>query len=305
MRPNSTFNAIDVVQSTGEGTYNALTVTMNKRMRNGWQMQANYTSRRARTTVPSPRYVLATGDDRVSDPSNLDRDKGVAPFNQTHTFALSTLLQPKVSGDGFGAALVNNNQLGLIVQANSGLPFNIRTNRDLNNDGNAANDRPLGIDRNTGKLGSVVNVDAPLRPLHSTSGSAASRSSARPRTCFNTLERLRRSTAWWRPTPRGIRPPPIPSTHHPVRQPGRHALRHRGLRRAQPADRRQDHVLRPATSNRPAPFPGAGFSFLGLLDDEVVAKEAWWCASRRHRPRPCGSPSTGCSGLANAWGAPA
>ena len=158
-RPNSTFNAVDVLQSTAEGTYNALTVTLNKRMRNGWQMQANYTIAKSEDNGPLPTYVLATGDDRVSDPSNLDRDKGLAPFNQTHTFALSTLLQPKVSGDGLGAALINNNQLGLIIHANSGLPFNIRTNRDLNNDGNAANDRPLGIGRNTGKLGSSVTID--------------------------------------------------------------------------------------------------------------------------------------------------
>jgi len=158
-RPNSNFNAIDVVQSKGEGAYNALTVTMNKRMRNGWQMQANYTIAKSEDNGPLPGYVLASGDDRVSDPSNLDREKGLAPFNQTHTFALSTLLQPKVSGEGLGAALINNNQLGLIVQANSGLPFNIRTNRDLNNDGNAANDRPLGIGRNTGRLGSSVTID--------------------------------------------------------------------------------------------------------------------------------------------------
>jgi len=158
-RPNSSFNAIDVVQSIGDGSYNALTVTMNKRMRNGWQMQANYTIAKSEDNGPLPGYVLASGDDRVSDPSNLDRDKGLAPFNQTHTFALSTLLQPKVSGDGIGAKLINNNQLGLILQANSGLPFNIRTNRDLNNDGNATNDRPLGIGRNTGKLGSSVTLD--------------------------------------------------------------------------------------------------------------------------------------------------
>jgi hypothetical protein len=158
VRPNSTFNAIDVLQSSGKGAYNAMTVTLNKRMRRGWQMQANYTLAKSTDNAPFPSYVLATGDDRVSDPSNLDRDKGTAPFAQTHTFALSTLLQPKV--DGSLASILNNNQLGVIIQANSGLPFNIRTNRDLNNDGNAANDRPLGIGRNTGRLGKVVNVDA-------------------------------------------------------------------------------------------------------------------------------------------------
>jgi len=158
IRPNSTFNAIDVVQSIGKGTYNAVTLTLNKRMRNGWQMQANYTLAKSEDNAPFPSYVLATGDDRVSDPSNLDRDKGVAPFNQTHTFALSTLLQPKVEGSL--APILNNNQLGIIIQANSGLPFNIRTNRDLNGDGNSSNDRPLGIGRNTGRLGKVINVDA-------------------------------------------------------------------------------------------------------------------------------------------------
>lgn len=158
VRPNSSFNAIDVVQSIGRGTYNALTVTMNKRMRKGWQMQANYTLAKSEDNAPFPSYVLATGDDRVSDPSNLDREKGLAPFNQTHTFALSTLLQPKV--EGTWAPILNNNQLGIIIQANSGLPFNIRTNRDLNNDGNSSNDRPLGIGRNTGRLGKVFNVDA-------------------------------------------------------------------------------------------------------------------------------------------------
>lgn len=158
IRPNSAFNAIDVVQSIGQGSYNALTVTMNKRMRQGWQMQANYTLAKSTDNAPFPSYVLATGDDRVSDPSNLDREKGVAPFNQTHTFALSTLLQPKVEGSL--APILNNNQLGIIIQANSGLPFNIRTNRDLNGDGNSSNDRPLGIGRNTGRLGKVVNVDA-------------------------------------------------------------------------------------------------------------------------------------------------
>src|SRR5205814_5454212 len=48
--------------------------------------------------------------------------------------------------------------IGFIVQANSGLPFNIRANRDLNLDG-VQDDRPVGIGRNTGRLGSVFNVD--------------------------------------------------------------------------------------------------------------------------------------------------
>ncbi|HET7698354.1 MAG TPA: hypothetical protein VFK57_21740, partial [Vicinamibacterales bacterium] len=52
----------------------------------------------------------------------------------------------------------NNNQLGIILQANSGLPFNIRSTLDLNGDG-VLNDRPLGLERNAGRLGRVINLD--------------------------------------------------------------------------------------------------------------------------------------------------
>jgi hypothetical protein len=159
-RPNAAFGAIDMFQSIGESTYNAMTFTVNKRMSRGWQFQATYTLAKGEDNAPlTGTYVVGSIDDRVSDPTNLDRDKGVTVFNQTHTLVASALIQPKVEGEGFGAALLNNNQLGFIVQLNSGLPFNIRANRDLNNDG-VQNDRPVGVDRNTGRLGRVFNVDA-------------------------------------------------------------------------------------------------------------------------------------------------
>ena len=58
----------------------------------------------------------------------------------------------KSSDSHAGAAILNNNQLGIIVQANSGLPFNIRSTVDLNKDG-VNNDRPNALDRNAGRLG--------------------------------------------------------------------------------------------------------------------------------------------------------
>ena len=106
----------------------------------------------------SRRLHAGSGDDRVSDVTNLDRDKGVTPFNQTHTLSVSAVLAPTRSGSGLAAALINNNQLGVILQTNSGLPFNIRSNLDLNQDG-VNNDRPLNIERNAGRLGKVLNLD--------------------------------------------------------------------------------------------------------------------------------------------------
>jgi hypothetical protein len=163
-RVDPTFNHVNVFESIGESTYNAFTATVTKRMTHGWQAQGTYTLARGVDTAPlTGTYVVGSGDDRVSDPSNLERDRGVTPFNQTHTFSLSTVISPTVSGTGIGAALLNHNQVGLILQSNSGLPFNIISNRDLNGDGATVgsnnNDRPIGVERNLGRLGNVVVLD--------------------------------------------------------------------------------------------------------------------------------------------------
>src|SRR5262245_12188377 len=158
-RANPAFDHINVFKSIGESNYNAFVVTLARRMRNGWQAQATYTGARGTDNAPlTGTYVVGSNDDRVSDPTNLNRDKGVTPFNQTRTLAVSGVLAPQVSGDGMRAMLLNNNQVAIIFQANSGLPFNIRSNVDLNADGNL-NDRPLNIERNSGRLGNVINLD--------------------------------------------------------------------------------------------------------------------------------------------------
>lgn len=158
-RVDPTFNQINMFRSIGEATYNAFTATMTKRMTHGWMAQATYTLARGEDNAPlTGTYVVGSGDDRVSDPSNLDRDKGVTPFNQLHTFSLSTVIAPRVGGTTSGAAIWNNNQIGIILQANSGLPFNVRSTLDLNADG-VANDRPIAVERNAGRLGRVLNLD--------------------------------------------------------------------------------------------------------------------------------------------------
>jgi Carboxypeptidase regulatory-like domain/TonB dependent receptor-like, beta-barrel len=159
-RVDPTFNRINMFKSIGEASYNAFTATVSKRMSHGWMTQATYTLARGVDNAPlTGTYVVGSQDDRVSDVTNLNRDKGVTPFNQTHTFSVSAVLAPTKSGSGLGPALINNNQLGIILQANSGLPFNIRSNMDLNQDGLNNNDRPLDIERNAGRLGRVVYLD--------------------------------------------------------------------------------------------------------------------------------------------------
>ena len=158
-RVNTAFDHINMFQSIAESSYNAFTATLTKRMTHGWMTQATYTLARGEDNAPlTGAFVVGSGDDRVSDPTNLDRDTGLTPFNQTHTLSVSAVVAPQVSGGGLGALILNNNQVGIILQANSGLPFNIRSNVDLNRDG-VLNDRPVGIERNSGRLGRVTNLD--------------------------------------------------------------------------------------------------------------------------------------------------
>jgi hypothetical protein len=158
-RVNPAFNQVNMFRSIGEATYNAFTAMATRRMKQGWTATATYTFARGEDNAPlTGTYVVGSGDDRVSDPSNLDREKGVTPFHQAHTFSFSSVFTPQVAPTTAGAAIWNNNQLGVILQANSGLPFNIRSNTDLNLDGQA-NDRPVGLERNAGRLGRVINLD--------------------------------------------------------------------------------------------------------------------------------------------------
>lgn len=160
-RVDPSFDTIDEIRSTGKSQYNAFTVNLHKRMSHGYQLQASYTFANAKDDgVIGGTYVVGSTDrPGLSDPSNQSRDYSYTSWNVKHTFILSGVLEPHVSGDGAGAAIVNNNQLTFIIQANSGLPYNIRSNKDLNLDGISA-DRPNGVARNSGELGSFMDVSA-------------------------------------------------------------------------------------------------------------------------------------------------
>jgi len=160
-RVDPNFDTISEIRSPGTSGYNAITLSFNRRMKNGWQAQAFYTWSKAEDDgVIGSRYVIGSTDAAaISDPSSQARDYAPTSWNVTHTFVASTVIAPQVSGDGVGSMLLNNNQVSLILQANSGLTFNILANRDLNLDGISA-DRPNGATRNSGELGRNVNLDA-------------------------------------------------------------------------------------------------------------------------------------------------
>ncbi len=81
--------------------------------------------------------------------------------------------------------LLNGNQLGFLLQFNSGLPVNLLSNRDLNQDG-ILSDRPIGISRNSFYLPARKNVDFRYTRAIPVRGSVRGEVVAEMKNLFNT-----------------------------------------------------------------------------------------------------------------------
>lgn len=158
-RMDPRFNQINTVESIGESTYKAITIQFARRSRT-LQFDVNYSLGQGTDNAPASGTLSFLGDGARSDPTNLDRDRGPNLLDIRHNFAGSIVASPSVeTGNAFLRALLNHNQLGLMLQFNSGLPFTPTSNRDLNGDGSGS-DRPLFVGRNSMRYPQRWNVDA-------------------------------------------------------------------------------------------------------------------------------------------------
>jgi hypothetical protein len=152
------YNVINSVQSIGDGDYKALTLQMNRRFSKGFQFDFAYTLGKSSDNAPITSALSVQGDAGRSDMTRLEFDRGPNVLDQRHTFVGSVVAQPTFDVDGVGGAIVNNNQFGFALLFASGVPQNIRSNRELNND-STASDRPLNVGRNSINLPARYNVD--------------------------------------------------------------------------------------------------------------------------------------------------
>ena len=158
-RMDPRFDHINVVQSVGESTYRGMTLQLTRRFARGVQFDFTYALGKGTDNAPLTTVLSVQGDDGRSDPTNLDIDEGPNLLDTRHTFAGSFVAQPTVNlSNRVLNALLNDNQVGVMLQLNSGLPFNIRSNRDLNQDG-VLSDRPLNVGRNSLYLPNRYNMD--------------------------------------------------------------------------------------------------------------------------------------------------
>ncbi len=160
-RVDPRYNRVRLVQSIGESWYKAMTLQLGKRWNGSLQFDLNYTLAKGIDTAPLGGGTLSVqGDAARSDPFNLARDKGPNSLDIRHTFNASIVaLSNFTIANRVLHHIINNNQISLLAQVNSGTPVQVQGNTDLNGDG-TNNDRPLNITRNSLNLPTRKNVDA-------------------------------------------------------------------------------------------------------------------------------------------------
>jgi hypothetical protein len=186
-RVDPRYNVINATKSIGESTYKNLTLQFTRRNTAGIQWDLAYTLGKSEDNAPITGTLSVQGDAGRTDPTNLDRDRGPNVLDQRHTFVGSLVAMPQVNRDGAAGAILNNNVFGAALLFASGVPVNLRSNRELNNDGTGS-DRPNGVSRNSLALPARYNVDLRYSRRIRLGGARAAEVIAEVKNLFNTVQ---------------------------------------------------------------------------------------------------------------------
>ena len=116
--PGTPLGNITQVESTGNSSYNALWTSISGRLRGGLQIDASYTwSKSLDYNSLSSQGIV------VQDSYNLRGDRGLSSFDVRHRFVARVIFNLPFRGN----RLIENWQLAMIVQTQSGNPVNIVT----------------------------------------------------------------------------------------------------------------------------------------------------------------------------------
>ena len=140
LRPDPNFLNINQVESSAFLHSQALTVSWRGRLGKVFQPYAQYVFSRTTNNTSGTFSVPANNYD-------LRAETGPADDDARHRFNMMGVV-----------ALPRGLQTGLVLSVRSGLPYDITTGLDDNND-TVANDRPVGITRNTGRGPATAQLD--------------------------------------------------------------------------------------------------------------------------------------------------
>jgi hypothetical protein len=163
-RPFTNFARILQFQSSANSEYNGITVDVQKRFSNNWQMRLAYTHSKVRDDKPDATAVVPGTDDAkfAQDPLNLHGDWAPGDNDVPNRVVLSgvwSLDSYSQHMGGFSRALFGGWTISGIASWQTGQPYSAIASTDLNNDGNGRNDRAPGFSRNSFRLPSQFSVD--------------------------------------------------------------------------------------------------------------------------------------------------
>ena len=182
------FNVIQEVQSIGSSTFKSLTIGTTKRFTQGLEYNVQYTLGKGTDNTPLLTQLTVQSEPGRSDPSSLDRDLGPNPLDIRHSINGNIVyLTHNSSSNAVVRQLLSGNEIGVLIQVNSGLPVNILANRELNGDG-VASDRPLTVARNSLYLPWRKNVDLRYTRWFPIKGSVRAEVIAELKNVFNTVQ---------------------------------------------------------------------------------------------------------------------
>lgn len=163
-RPFANFARIIQFQSSANSQYHGLTFDIQKRFSNNWQARLAYTWSRVRDDRPDATAVVPGTDDFkfAQDPLDLHGDWAPGDNDVPHRVVLSGVWSLDAYTQHMGGvsrAILGGWTLSGIASWQSGQPYTAVVNTDLNNDGNARNDRAPGFARNSLRLPSQFSLD--------------------------------------------------------------------------------------------------------------------------------------------------
>jgi hypothetical protein len=130
---------IDGTESTGNSSYNAFQLWVNRRFSQRLAFQAAYTWSHAITNIPLTSFTSAT-----TDPFNYELDRGTADLDRRHMFVANAVyVMPSFKSWGaFASKILGDWQVNGILSLLDGHPIDVTSGADTAGLGNTDNQRP-------------------------------------------------------------------------------------------------------------------------------------------------------------------
>ncbi len=149
IRPNPNYHNMIEIEGTGRMKSNSIHTTFNGEL-GQFEGHVVYTYSRSYNDTPGSNSGGALSLTPPTNSFNPGLEWGRADFDRRHRFSVAGVYE-----------LPKDFEAGFVLDALSGLPYEITTGFDDNGDG-IANDRPVGVFRNAGKQPKFIQLDMRL-----------------------------------------------------------------------------------------------------------------------------------------------